>query len=156
MSKPKGSVGVALSICALIAISVGSIGYYQFVYCQSSSCMNITQSTSTAAPVCAPPSCVFITMVPGAATLTTTAYSPDQVVLVIGVNNTVMWYDNDSLSGGVPHSATDKGSPPAFDTGVLTYGQNSSLITISKPGTYNYYCVVHPTTMVGTIIVKAA
>jgi len=156
MSKPKGSIGVAISMCALIVVSLASIGWYQFVYCQSSSCVNITQSSSTAAPVCAPPSCVDITMVPGAATLTTTAYSPDQVVLVIGVNNTVMFYNNDSQSGGVPHSATSKLTPPTFDTGVLTYGQSSSIITITKPGTYSYYCVVHPTTMIGTIIVKSA
>ena len=42
MSQPKGSVGVALAVAALIVIAVTSVGYYQFVYCTSNSC-----STST-------------------------------------------------------------------------------------------------------------
>jgi len=155
MSKPSGSFGVALSICALIVVSVGAIGYWQFDYCQSVSCVNITHTTSTSA-TCAPPSCVVVSIAPGAATLTTTAYVPDQVVLVIGVNNSVQFYNNDSQSGGVAHTSTDKATPPAFDTGVLAFGASSQIITITKPGTYNYYCVIHPTTMVGSIVVKAA
>jgi len=155
MSKPKGSAVLALSICALVVISVGSIGYYQFMYCQPSTCVNIMHSSSATA-TCAAPSCVIVSIEPGAATLTTTAFSPDQILLVIGVNNSVQFYNNDSQSGGVAHTATDHGTPQAFDTGTLAFGASSGIITISKPGTYNYYCVIHPSTMIGSIVVKAA
>ncbi len=147
MSKPnQGSVGVALTICALIVVSVSSVGYYQFVYYPT---VKASASTTTTFQGRA----VNITIVPGASTLTTTAYAPDVVKLVIGVNNTVVFYNNDSASGGVAHTATDRGG--AFDTGVLQFGQSSAPITITKAGTYNYYCQIHPNTMVGQIVVVA-
>src|ERR1700676_3761479 len=109
MSQPKGSVGVALAIIVIIIIAVTSVGYYQFVYCASSSCSTSTQSSSSSgAPTCTPPSCVTIAINFGAAALTTTAYTPDTARLVIGVNNTFQVLNNDSQSGGVPHTLTAK------------------------------------------------
>ena len=160
MSQPKGSVGVAVAIAVIIVIAVTSVGYYQFVYCASSSCSTSTSSSSSGAVACAPPSCVTIAMNPGAATLTTTAYSPDVVTLVVGVNNTFQVLNNDSQSGGVFHSLSadtcaQSGQPCPFDTGVIAFGVTKGPFTLSTPGTYAYYCVVHPTTMVGKIIVVA-
>ena len=59
----------------------------------------------------------------GAATLTTTAYTPDVARLVIGVNNTFQFINNDSQGGGVFHSATAKTCPQTcpFDTGVVGF-----------------------------------
>lgn len=155
MSQPKGSVGVALTVAALIIISVTSVGYYQFVYCASNSCSTSTSSTSLAA--CAPPKCVTILINVGAASLTTTAYTPDVAKLVIGVNNTFRFLNNDSLGGGVPHTATVKTCPQncAFDTGIIDYNVTKGPYTISTPGTYPYFCSLHSTTMVGTIVVVA-
>lgn len=158
MSQPKGSVGVALAVAVLIVIAVTSVGYYQFVVCTSNSCSTSTSSSANGSgPSCAPPSCVTIDINYGAATLTTTAYSPDVARLVIGVNNTFQFYNNDSESGGVFHSATADTCPKVcpFDTGVIGYNVTSGPFTITTPGTYAYYCVVHPTTMVGTIVVVA-
>lgn len=158
MSKPKGSVGVALAVAALIIIAVTSVGYYQFVVCKPTSCAT---STSTSAAItasgCTPPACVTIKINPGAATLTTTAFSPDVATLVIGVNNTFQFLNNDSQSGGVPHTATAKTCPKVcpFDTGVFAYNVTSQMFTISAPGTYPYFCQIHPSTMVGTIVVVA-
>ena len=158
MSQPKGSVGIALAITTVIIIAVTTVGYYQFVYCASNSCS--TSTTTTEAGACAPPSCVTIYINPGAATLTTTAYTPDVAKLVIGVNNTFQVLNNDSQNGCVPHSLTAKscaqqGQPCPFDTGVFNYNITKGPFTINAPGTYQYYCVVHPSTMVGTIIVVA-
>jgi plastocyanin len=155
MSQPKGSVGVALTVAALIVISVTSVGYYQFVYCASNSCSTSTSTTS--GPSCAPPTCVTILINVGAAGLTTTAYTPDVATLVIGVNNTFQFLNNDSQSGGTVHTATVKTCPQncAFDTGIIAYNETKGPYTITTPGTYPYYCVVHPNTMVGTIVVVA-
>ncbi len=157
MSQPKGSVGVALAIAVIIVLAVTSVGYYQFVYCSSSSCSTSTSSSSSGGPTCAPPKCITILINFGAATLTTTAYSPDVARLVIGVNNTFQFMNNDSQGGGIVHSATAKTCPQTcpFDTGVIAYNVTKGPYTITAPGTYAYFCVVHPTTMVGTIIVVA-
>ncbi len=157
MSQPKGSVGVALAIAVIIVIAVTSVGYYQFVVCKPTSCSTSTSSSATAAVGCTPPSCVTIQIANGAALLTNTAYSPDVARLVVGVNNTFQFHNNDSQSGGVFHSATARTCPQTcpFDTGIIAYNVTSAMYTMTAPGTYAYYCVVHPTTMVGTIVVVA-
>jgi plastocyanin len=161
MSQPKGSVGVAVTISVLIIIAVTSVGYYQFVYCASSSCVTSAETSSASGgQTCSPPSCVTIVINPGAAALTTTAYTPDEARLVIGVNNTFQVLNNDSQSGGVVHSLTadscaKSGQPCPFDTGIISYNETKGPFTITTPGTYPYYCIVHPTTMIGTIVVVA-
>jgi len=156
MSRPKGSVGVALAVAVLIIVAVTSVGYYQFVVCKPSSCATSTStSASSTASVCKPPSCVTIQINPGAALLTTTAFTPDVATLVVGVNNTFQFNNNDSQSGGVPHTATAKTCPKVcpFDTGIIAYNVTGGPFTITAPGTYPYFCQIHATTMVGTIIV---
>jgi plastocyanin len=158
MSKPKGSVGVALAVAVLIIVAVTSVGYYQFVLCKPTSCATSTStSAASTASGCKPPSCVTIEINPGAATLTTTAFSPDVATLVIGVNNSFQFINNDSQSGGVAHTATAKSCPKVcpFDTGVIAYNVTSQMFTIATPGTYPYFCQIHPSTMVGTIVVVA-
>jgi plastocyanin len=157
MSQPKGSVGVALGVAVLIVIAVTSVGYYQFVVCTPNTCSTSTSTTSTSAVACTPPACVTIQINVGAATLTTTAFSPDVATLVVGVNNSFEFHNNDSQSGGVPHTATARTCPSncPFDTGIINFNVTSQIFTITAPGTYHYYCQVHPSTMVGTIVVVA-
>jgi plastocyanin len=132
------------------------VGYYQFVYCASNACSTST-SSSSGGPVCAPPKCITILVNVGAASLTTTAFTPDVAKLVIGVNNTFQFLNNDSLAGGVPHTATAKTCPQncPFDTGIMAYNVTKGPYTITTPGTYPYFCSLHSTTMVGTIVVVA-
>ena len=69
------------------------------------------------------------------------AYSPDPVRVQVG--GKVIWQNMDSA----PHTATaDDGS---FDTGTLEKGKLKSE-TFKEPGTYTYYCEIHPT-MHGTV-----
>jgi plastocyanin len=90
-----------------------------------------------------------IVIEPGSGTNATSVYySPTNLVVVIGVNNTVTWVNNDD----VPHTATaDNGS---FNSGSLNPGQ-SYTYTFTTPGTFTYHCNYHPW-MRGTIVVKAA
>ena len=89
------------------------------------------------------PQTVQVSIVSGAATLGSNAYSPDNITVVIGVNNTVSWTNNDN----VDHTATGSG----FDTGIIAPGSSASH-TFNSPGTYKYHCSIHPT-MVGTVVV---
>jgi plastocyanin len=69
------------------------------------------------------------------------AYSPDPVRVQVG--GKVIWQNMDSA----PHTATaDDGS---FDTGTLEKGKLKSE-AFKEPGTYTYYCEIHPT-MRGTV-----
>ena len=69
------------------------------------------------------------------------AYGPDPVTVQVG--GKVTWLNQDSA----PHTATaDDGS---FDTGTLEEGKLKSE-TFKEPGTYTYFCEIHPT-MHGTV-----
>ena len=68
-------------------------------------------------------------------------YEPDPVVVRAG--GKVIWLNQDTA----PHTATaDDGS---FDTGTLERGKLKSE-TFKQPGTYTYFCQIHPT-MHGTV-----
>lgn len=69
------------------------------------------------------------------------AYEPDPVRIQTG--GKVIWQNVDPA----PHTATaDDGS---FDTGTIEQGKLKSE-TFKEPGTYTYFCEVHPT-MHGTV-----
>ena len=68
-------------------------------------------------------------------------YQPDPVVVQVG--GKVTWQNQDTA----PHTATaDDGS---FDTGVIEKGKLGSE-TFKEPGTFTYFCEIHPT-MHGTV-----
>jgi plastocyanin len=127
----------------LVIVALASIGYYQYVYTPSA----LTSTTTTTSPT---EKVVQINITVGAASKIDDAYAPNPVTLVIGVNNTFVVYNGDIQNGvGVPHSYTDRGN--AFNTGVIQGGDTSSAIKVTTPGTYNVYCVVHPSTMKGVL-----
>ena len=67
--------------------------------------------------------------------------------LTVAVGTKVTWVNRDD----VPHTATSTAKPKRFDSGTLdTDGTFSH--RFSAPGTYDYFCVVHPK-MTGQIIV---
>jgi plastocyanin len=69
------------------------------------------------------------------------SYEPDPVVVQAG--GKVIWRNEDTA----PHTATaDDGS---FDTGIVEKGKLGSA-TFKEPGTFTYFCEVHPT-MHGTV-----
>jgi len=75
-------------------------------------------------------------------------YTPANITVVIGVNNTVKWTNNDSL----PHDvAAVDGS---FSSGNLNHGK-TFVYTFTKPGRFVYYCSYHPW-MGGTVTVLSA
>ena len=82
-------------------------------------------------------------------------FSPANVTVVIGVNNTVTWTNNDS---GVLHTVYSTSVPAgtgAFNSSIMATGA-SFTHTFTVPGTYEYRCNLHPLWMMGSVIVKAA
>jgi copper-containing nitrite reductase len=78
---------------------------------------------------------------------TSTYFSPSTITVVIGVNNTVVWTNYDSVEHTV--TATDN----SYGSGYIQPDQSFSH-TFTSPGIYTYYCTLHPW-MKGTVIVKA-
>ncbi|MEU1804250.1 cupredoxin family copper-binding protein [Streptomyces sp. NPDC019937] len=59
--------------------------------------------------------------------------------LTVHVGDTVQWTNSDEA----PHTVTTTKGPKKFDSGTLNKGDSWSY-TFTTPGTYEYYCAVHP------------
>ena len=118
----------------------GAVGVFYVANNPSSSVSTTTASSNISGPQ--------VSILSGSAANTTkTYYSPSTITVVVGVNNTVTWINNDNA----PHTVTATGG--SFDSGNLNQGQ-SWTHTFTTPGTYTYRCTYHPW-MTGTIIVKS-
>jgi plastocyanin len=129
------SLDMALAVVFLIAIIAAS-GYwvYQFYYAGGAPQGPLTQV-------------VQASILNGAGSnMSSPGFSPTTITLVIGVNNTITWTNNDSG----PHTVTDVNG--GFDSGNLNSGQKYTH-TFSTAGTFSIKCNYHPW-MHGTIIVK--
>jgi len=77
-------------------------------------------------------------------------YSPNVISIKAGETLT---FDNIDANFHTVTSGTQKSGPDGiFDSSLLKAGDTFEL-TLDKPGTYQYYCTIHPN-MVGTIIVS--
>lgn len=79
---------------------------------------------------------------------------------VIDVGDTVVWDFNDAQ---LPHTTTECGascdtpaSSPAWDSGAIAGGGGTFEFTFTEPGTFLYYCQIHPSSQRGRIIVQGA
>ncbi len=84
----------------------------------------------------------------GAAQVTIDNFVFRPATLTIAAGAAVTWTNRDD----VPHTATSTAKPRIFDSGVLDTDQQFSHV-FSMPGTYDYFCAVHPH-MTAQIIVK--
>jgi len=84
-------------------------------------------------------------------------FSPENVTVVIGVNNTVTWTNKDTDNGGTDHTVTSLSVPSgaaSFDSGIMKEGANFTE-TFTTPGTYEYHCTLHAW-MTGSVVVLAS
>jgi plastocyanin len=89
-------------------------------------------------------SSVAASIVTGASTMTTTAYSPNPIAVSVG--GTLTWTNNDSTT----HTSVADGG--AWNSGLIAPGGKFSM-TFSAPGSFPYHCSIHPG-MVGTVTVQ--
>ena len=99
---------------------------------------------------CTPTTCGYITILPGSANAgisSAITFSPRVITVDIGINNTVIWTNDDTAGHTVRYiNGTSGPSSPVF-----THGQTYEY-TFDKAGTYDYYCTIH-TFMMGEVIV---
>jgi plastocyanin len=126
---------IAAGGLTLILIS-GLVSSLPFANAQSTVVVSIPNGTSSLGASAAP------------------GYKPSSVTVVIGVNNTVMWANNDTAN----HTVTP-GNEPAGATWSVGSGDMAPKavysFTFTVPGTYTYSCAYH-NFMSGTVVVKAA
>ena len=117
----------------------------------STSSTSTTASSSSSSSSAIPANATLIAMPKGAGLPNgAPGYAPDNITIVIGVNNTVAFINNDTVhhtvtSGTIPQGAT------SFDSGDMAPGA-SFVYTFTVPGTYTYICIYH-SWMTGTITV---
>ena len=73
----------------------------------------------------------------------------EPAAIEIDAGGVVTWTNDDD---GIPHTVTARDG--AFDSGVLESGDSFSQ-TFATPGSYDYFCAIHPT-MTGTVVVRDA
>ena len=107
-----------------------------------------TQSVSASSPpVSSGTSGVSVSIIKGSGiNQSSPGYSPTAITVVIGVNSTITW-SNDDIP---PHTVTARNG--AFDSKNMNPGATFSF-TFTTAGTYEYYCLYHPW-MKGTVVVK--
>ncbi|MBM3897892.1 MAG: plastocyanin [Thaumarchaeota archaeon] len=92
---------------------------------------------------------VYVSAVKGSSnsSLVKDGFQPKEILVIIGINNTVTWTNDDP---GVIH--TVHSDLPEFDSGFLDPGR-AFTHTFTRSGTFTYHCDPHPW-MVGKVIVK--
>ena len=152
---------LSLSVASSIAISAPHYASAQGVtgqgggYATNATMMGASNATNATGASGGNTTTSSVSIVSGASTLTTDAYSPNPIQVSVGT--TVTWTNNDSQ----PHTVTSgsNGQPdnkfnssPNF-TPLLNQGQTFSF-TFTEEGEYPYYCMLHPN-MVGTVNVSS-
>ena len=68
--------------------------------------------------------------------------------ITVAVGTTVTWTNRDDI----PHTVVSTDDPKAFKSKVMDTDEKFSY-TFAKPGTYSYFCSVHPK-MTGKVVVQ--
>ena len=84
---------------------------------------------------------------PNAISIDNFTFSPAKLTVKAGT--TVTWTNRDDIPHGIAWSNNALARSKAMDT------NDSVTFTFTTPGTYQYFCYIHPT-MVGSIVVEAA
>ncbi len=123
----------------------------------TSTAQNSTSSTSTTSTTTSSTltpttnaSGTYVVIPAGTATsgAVTSGYDPDRIVVVLGINNTVTWVNEDS----VPHTVTSRSSTQPFSSGQIQPG-GTFTFTFTTLGTFAYTCDNYAW-MSGTVVVE--
>ena len=146
-------MSTAVAAGVVVAFVIAAAAAYFAFNGAGSGAGSTTQSSSTASSVSTPPQTTMIVMPPGVFNQSAGLnFSPVNVTVVVGVNNTITWTNKDSTYHTVK-SETIPGGAQAFSSSPLNTGQTFT-VTLTVPGTYHYECSLHPAWMQATIVVK--
>ncbi len=131
MSKPTGVLFGVLTLVAILAIDPSAFAQ------EPGTTVNISAGAGSS------PNC----------SQANNCFNPD--VINVAPGTTVEWKNNDKVSHTVTSgNPSDNQTGTIFDSSLIASGKDFSF-TFNNPGTYNYFCQVHPW-MTGQVIVGAA
>ncbi len=107
---------------------------------------SITSISTTTTSVAVPPPNATYVYIPYGWGYPYAQFEPGNVTVMIGVNNTVVWVNQDTIVHDV---VSVNGT---FSGGDLSHNQVYTF-TFTQPGVYPYYCSYHPSHQ-GEIVVK--
>jgi len=142
--------GIFEFVCTYHA-QVGMIGY--LVVLPNAAYKATTTTTSTVTTTTPAKASVHVAIASGQTSYPKKGFNPDNITVVLGVNSTVVWTNNDASIHTVTSTSVPTGATP-FDSGYLDTG-DSFAYTFTAPGMYLYHCQLHPW-MIGTVTVKSA
>lgn len=154
LSKQNSNTAAAgIAICVVIVAAIASLGYFQFAYAPS-----VFTTTSTATTQSGPVGGHYtnVTIVLGASGQGNAKgyFFPDNITVVLGVNSSVLWTNNDTAI----HTVTSYGSIGTMsspDLNPVGNSGNTFAFTFTSPGDYQYHCTIHPW-MEGSVTVLPA
>jgi len=115
----------------------------------------LVSGLTMALPMAHAQSTVMVSETPGSGSPSgAPGYDPDVMDVVVGVNNTITWTNNDV---GHNHTVTSMEIPPGavpFNSGNMVKNATFT-VTLTVPGVYRYGCSYHPW-MTGVIDVETA
>ncbi len=129
-----------MAILAVVLVVVAAVAVYATYY--------LPGSSSTTTPVIQTVQVSIPSGVGGNQGLT---FQPATIRVTVGVNNTIVWTNGDSVVHTVTSTSVPSGAT-AFDSGNVNAGKSFS-VTLTVPGTYQYHCAIH-SWMTGTIVVS--
>ncbi len=130
MSKPTGAFFGVLTLVVILAIAPSA-------FAESDTTVNIPAGAGSG-PTCSQSNNCF-----------------DPNVINVTPGTTVEWKNNDKVGHTVTSgNPSDNETGTIFDSSLIAVGKDYSF-TFNDPGTYNYFCQIHPW-MTGQVIVAAA
>ena len=140
-------VGVAIVVVVLAVVGGVAVLYLPALSGGTTNTSNTGANTSTTQ---SPAATVIIPK--GVGANQTLNFQPSKITVVIGVNNTIEWIQQDSTPHNVVSSSIPSGAQSFRSDTVMSQGSKFK-VTLTVPGTYRYMCSIHPTYMLGEIVV---
>jgi plastocyanin len=138
----------AIGSIAIFAVAIAAVGVFYVTNTGSSICGSATSSQGQNAP-----QAIHVSEYRGSSdSANPPGYTPDTITVVIGVNNSVIWTNDDSAAHTVTSTSASTGA--CLDSGNMGSGA-SYTYSFTAPGTYKYDCKYH-SWMTGTVVVKAS
>jgi plastocyanin len=136
----------------VVGIVLFTIFFAAYLYVSTATPAATTSTQTTGQTVTATsgtfsiPANAVIVDIPAGLGYTFSQYSPAQITIIMGVNNTVVWTNHDSIVHDV---IANDGS---FSSGDIAPGA-AFMFTFTHDGTFSYHCSYHPN-MAGVVTVK--
>ena|SRR2546426_11762125 len=111
-------------------------------------CLTVLSCSTKSNPVSGTTPDVTISIKANSSQLGSRAYWPSPDTVVAGTK--VAWKNNDSMA----HTSTQRAGALTWDTGPISPGGRSVIVTMTTPGTYSYTCTAMMHTMKGVLVVK--